>query len=141
MMEFGVAVKRIAAAFAHRANRSMEKHHLTVSQAEMIAYLHRMWRKGQPVIQRDIEEALNLSNPTVSGTLDRLEKKGMLVRVPNPENRRVNLVELSDTARALTKDVLGDLRDLQEKMLSCLDAQERETLDRLLSKILDNLAE
>ena len=141
MMEFGVAVKRIAAAFAHRANRSMEKHHLTVSQAEMIAYLNRRQRDGCPVIQRDIEEALNLSNPTVSGTLDRLEKKGMLVRVPNPENRRVNLVEITETARALTKDVIQDLRDLQEQMLSCLDAQERETLDRLLSKILDNLAE
>lgn len=140
-MEFGSALKRISLEFMRQANRTFEQQGLTASQAEALFFLMRRECRGKPAIQRDIEEALKLSNPTVSGTLDRLERKGLVKRLPDPENRRVNQIALTEKALALHEEMRRSRDALERQLLSCLTGEERETLNKLLKKILASISE
>lgn len=123
-----------------KANRMFEKHDLTAPQAETLFFLMRQEAQGLGAIQRDIEDALRLSNPTVSGTLDRLEKKGFIERKPNPENRRVNQIVLTEQARDLTEQAQEEKNRLDENLLTCLTEEEKETLNTLMNKLLANIS-
>ena len=82
--------------------------------------------------QGDIEEALKLSNPTVSGTLDRLERKGLVKRLPDPENRRVNQIALTEKALAEAAPAARQLRieggDLRRQLLLFAFGQREQGL-------------
>lgn len=138
-MEFASAMKQIITAFRRRANQTLEQNNLTVSQAEMLFFIARQDEKGQKIIQRNIEEALHLSNPTVSGTLDRLEKKRLIERRPDPENRRVNLVQLTDVARQQRDQTIANMIALEECALIGFTAEEILQLEGFLTRILKNI--
>ncbi|NLF27908.1 MAG: MarR family transcriptional regulator [Clostridiales bacterium] len=140
-MEFGSALRRINLEFMRLANRTFDQHGLTAPQAEALFFLMRRQCRGKPAIQRDIEEALKLSNPTVSGTLDRLEKKGLVERRPDPENRRVNQIVLTKKALAIHEEMKMSRDELERQLLSSLTGAEQEALDALLKKILASISE
>ena len=58
---------------------------LTAAQGHIMGFLA---HREQPPCSRDIEEAFELSHPTVSGLLSRLEKKGFIEFRADPEDRR-----------------------------------------------------
>ncbi len=133
---------RMAREFMRQGNRMFEQQNLTAAQAETLFFLtHREMHGEGTAIQRDIEEALRLSNPTVSGTIDRLEKKGFVTRQSNPENRRVNRIVLTAKARALHEEAHKSWRELEERMLSPLTGDEREELLRIVEKILVGISD
>jgi DNA-binding MarR family transcriptional regulator len=72
----------------------------------------------------------------MTNRLDRLEEAGLLVRSPNPDDRRGVIVSLTAdglrTIKILLKDYLSDLNDLLEP----LSAAERRQLAGLLKKLL-----
>ena len=53
-------------------NEGLKKYDLTKSQRDVLGYLH--FTDKDPVIQKDIEEHFHISNPTVTGILNRLEQ-------------------------------------------------------------------
>jgi len=103
-------------------------------------FLYSCEQNKASVIQRDIENAMRLKNPTVSGILDRLERKGFISRVPNPSNRRVNQIVLTPKAISLRETATADLEALEENMLQEVSAEDREHLAQTLNRILDSLA-
>ncbi|MFC3039184.1 MarR family winged helix-turn-helix transcriptional regulator [Virgibacillus xinjiangensis] len=49
-----------------------------------------------------IELSLNLTNPTVSVLLSRLEEKGFIRRITNPADNRSRIIELTDKVEPIT---------------------------------------
>lgn len=140
-MEFATAIKKIITSFRRWANQSLEKDDLTISQAEMLFFITQQEEQGNAVIQRNIEDALKLSNPTVSGTLDRLGRKGLIERVPDPANRRVNIVRRTDKAKRNRERMIAHMAKLEQKALQGFTEDEIRQLDALLSKVLKNISE
>ena len=138
-MEIGRALKRIEMAFRKDGDRMLEKYGLTTSQMSLMMFLFRAADAGRRVIQRDIEEALRLKTSTVSGTLDRLEKNGFICRVPDPESRRVNRIELTEKAEAMKNEGERDMRAFERRVLSPLNEEKQKKLEEMLARILENL--
>ncbi len=57
--------------------------------------------------QTELAQRMNLTTSTVTGLLDRLERRGLTVRVPDPFDRRRSTVELSDRGREELAEVKG----------------------------------
>ena len=76
----GRQFKRIHMIMDYNFNSVVARYDLTTAQADMLILLFH--NKGTPMCQKDIEERLGLKNPTVTGTLKRLEAKGFIERVP-----------------------------------------------------------
>jgi DNA-binding MarR family transcriptional regulator len=84
---------------------------------------------------KELAELLSCSRATITGIVDTMEKKGLVSRSPNHDDRRSLLVTLTEKGRRLLKDT----PELQETFASCcfdvLPPKEAEELYTLLRKL------
>jgi DNA-binding MarR family transcriptional regulator len=85
---------------------------------------------------QDIADGLNLTPPTVSVGVKRLEEAGLLKRKPNPQDKRAVQFFLTAKGQSLQKQSQVFRRRKLELILSGLTQQEQETLLELLGKAL-----
>ena len=64
-----------------------------------------------PKSQQDIAKRLNMNDGTIAKALRKLEDKNMIQRSPNPDNRRQNLISLTDTGL----NIAEEFNNLDEK--------------------------
>lgn len=57
-----------------------------------------------PKSQQDIAKRLNMNDGTIAKALRKLEDKNMIQRSPNPDNRRQNLISLTDTGLSIAEE-------------------------------------
>jgi DNA-binding MarR family transcriptional regulator len=84
------------------------------------------------------EEAL-ISTAGMTNRLDRLEQAGLINRLPDPDDRRGVLVELTNEGLELVDAAIDAHRGLSRRLLGGLDSGERDELDGLLKKLLEPL--
>ena len=94
----------------------------------------------QMLTPTEVSERTLTSSATVTSTLDILEYNGWVRRVPNPDDRRSVLIEITDEGRALANQFLPGIRALEQAVLVELSRSERATLLKLLGKVLHGAA-
>ena len=86
-----------------------------------------------------LSKILMLTSAGVTNRLDGLERRGLVVRGPDPEDRRGVVVELTEAGSQLAEHAVGAFADAQGTLLSGLTVQEVKTLGRLLRKMQSGL--
>lgn len=132
-------VKKTALLIEKKTNSVLMPHGLTSTQFRTLMFLYR--KRGDRVRQIDLETAFAMTNPTVTGILNNLEKKGLIQRTENPDDRRSKLIVLTDAALSMMPllDSLAD--DAESRVTHSLSADEYSQLAYLLKKIIsDNTA-
>ena len=90
---------------------------------------------------RSIELAnrVGVEGPTMVAMLDRLEKSGLIVRVPSDTDRRVKLVRLTPAGAKLYQKVRAEADAVRKELLSGIDpkvlASATELLEHLQSVV------
>jgi len=91
-------------------------------------------RDHGPETQQALASALHIDPTNLVGLLNELETDGLVARRRSSEDRRRHIVELTARgARRLTRAEVG-LAAAEDEVLGGLDADERETLYRLLAR-------
>jgi DNA-binding MarR family transcriptional regulator len=100
-------------------------------------------RAGNPyrLNPTDLSATALLSTGAMTNRLDRLESAGLVRRLPDPEDRRGVLVELTAEGRSLIDRVLTAHVRNEERILESLTDADRRQLTRLLRKLLVSLGE
>lgn len=95
-------------------------------------------RSGPPyrLPQARLMTQLALTSGTVSVRVDRLARRGVVVREPDPDDARISLVRLTDEGVRLFDAVAPTHLANEERLLSALDDGEREQLADLLRRLL-----
>jgi len=70
--------------------------------------------------------------------IDRLEQKGLVRRIPNPEDRRAMSVEITVAGKALYPQLLEVKERVQAQFLRGFSADEVRVLEGLLTRLIDN---
>lgn len=83
-----------------------------------------------------LESHFQMSHSTAVGLLNHLEKDGWIRRIPNPDNRREKMVDLSEKARSCTDSLLKAGQDLEIQFTANLTKEETEEYIRLSKKII-----
>ena len=83
--------------------------------------------------------SLMVTSGTMTNRIDRLEEKGLVRRVPDPEDRRGILVELTEQGRELIDTALPAHVANEQRILQTLSKEEQHTLATLLGKLLSSL--
>lgn len=89
---------------------------------------------------KNIKTHLNLNASTVSGIISRLEIKGLVARLPNPEDKRASFITLTAKASDLLKHSPTTLQEKLSERLKELDDRRIDELDRnidLLIRIME----
>jgi DNA-binding MarR family transcriptional regulator len=76
----------------------------------------------------DLSEMLSLSNSTVSGILDRLEKQGCIERTRSDEDRRVVYVNVTDEFKKHKQEHFNEIEKKLEAMMNKATPEELEKI-------------
>ena len=117
-------------------NQTFKEFDLTASQTFSLIYLFEAKRAQKEVNQKDIEREMDVSNPTVTGILNRLEHKGLIERVECPSDARVRNIVVTEKALEIDKQLQIKFREAEEELIASLSEKEADELQRLLKKIL-----
>lgn len=130
-------IKKTALVVEKRTNAELLPYELSSTQFRTLMFLY--YRCDNPVRQIDIENVLAMTNPTVTGILNKLEKKGLVQRIENPNDKRSKLISLTEHALEMIPllDSLGET--IEEQVTSALSDEERKELIALLKKIMKHV--
>lgn len=78
---------------------------------------------------------LLLSSAGVTSRLDRLERRGLIVRLPDPDDRRGVLIELTERGKELVDAAVRANTESETQLMAGFNGREIETLRRLLRKL------
>lgn len=109
---------------------------LTTSQLDVIICIAEGC--GGPVNQKDIEEELRLTNPTVTGILKRLERKGFVDRAVGSRDRRYKEVCLTEKSSQLGDRLHPSAQVMLGQLFRDFSLQEFDELNRLLRRLVEN---
>ncbi len=112
-----------------------ERFGLTGPSFAVIATLRRAGKPYQ-LSQRALTDALQLTGGTISVRIDRLERDGIVERLPDPNDQRGVLVRLTDTGERLFEQVAPIHLANEDRLLSALNTEQREQLAALLRILL-----
>jgi MarR family transcriptional regulator, 2-MHQ and catechol-resistance regulon repressor len=96
---------------------------------------------GEPLTPSQVSDRVLVASATMTATLDMLEHRGWLRRIPNPSDRRSVLIEITPEGRATADQLLPGIRTTEKDILSTLTPGERVHLLDLLGKILTRAAD
>ncbi|MBQ1207779.1 MAG: MarR family transcriptional regulator [Lachnospiraceae bacterium] len=109
---------------------------LTASQGRIMGYLAHY---PQPPCARDIAEAFQLSHPTVSGLLGRLEKKGFIKFLCDEQDRRSRRIYLLPKGLESVKRIEDTIMLNEQRMVQGFSGEEREQFMALLDRAISNM--
>ncbi|MFB7863135.1 MULTISPECIES: MarR family winged helix-turn-helix transcriptional regulator [unclassified Streptomyces] len=92
----------------------------------------------EPPRMADLAARLEVVPRAVTTLVDGLEAAGRVRRAPDPTNRRVVRIELTDTGRDTLRELRSARRAAAEDMLAPLTVEQREVLGGLLSALVDH---
>ncbi|RXR26781.1 MarR family transcriptional regulator [Oerskovia turbata] len=85
---------------------------------------------------RDLNEHVLISQPSLSRMAERLEQRGLVERVPAPDDARGTIVRLTPEGARLQKEIgRRHVRTISAYVGGALDADELATLKGLLDKL------
>ena len=84
-VRYGYLVRVLQNCTDQAMNNALASMDLTAAQGHIMGFIT---HREKPPCARDIEEQFQLSHPTVSGILSRLEQKGFVEMRPDPQDRR-----------------------------------------------------
>ena len=93
---------------------------------------------GPAQTQARLAEAVGRDKTRLIPILDALEARGLLVRAPDPADRRNKTVELTAAGRALRAAAARAIGVAEEEVLGVLGAAERRTFRELLGRLYED---
>ena len=129
-----ILIKKASLVFDKISNQLLTPYDLTNSQFKILMVL--MHAPAGSVRQIDIENKFAMTNPTVTGLVQKLEAKDLVKRMPHPEDKRSKVLVLTDRAMGMKEELLALADDLERQMTQNLNHDECEQLAALLLKIL-----
>ncbi len=123
---------RINKKFEKLQRKIIQKENLTTAQYSI---LQQLW-KTDGVQFKSLADACCCSQSTITGIVDTMEKKDIVVRKQSPEDRRVWLVMLTEKGKILEKET-PKINSILDNCCSGFDPNDVEILTILLKK-LDN---
>ncbi len=108
-----------------------------LTHAQVFLINHLLKKSG--ISQVELAGLLNMGVVGVSEIVDRMERRGWVERLPDPDDKRANLVRLKSQAKRLLPKVFAAIHALNEQTLAGLSKQEVDVLITALQKIRRNL--
>lgn len=94
---------------------------------------------GSTLSQTELAKLAVVEQPTMAATLSRMERDGLIVREPDPGDRRSSLIRLTPAALAKLPRLMALRSQAAEEALAGFDEAERELLAGMLMRIIANV--
>lgn len=107
---------------------------LDLAGFDVLLTLRRQGR-GRALSPSELAQDMMISTSAMTNRLDRLQKRGLIERQPDPADRRALRIVLTEAGFALADRIVASHVATEERLVSALSGEERAELRRLLAKI------
>lgn len=129
----GIVMHRVM----QRARGMYKEFDMSRSQASILFTLN----KNQIMSQKELASSLNVTPPSITSAIQKMEKDGYLTRRADKTDQRVMRLSLTDKGAACVSHVMDVGMDMEKLMFRGMNTEEKLLLRRLLMQIYENLEE
>ena len=127
-------LKFVWSSLIRRVDLHMQPLELTGMQWEPVLML---WLKRADTVA-GLARVSNMGVASMTRMLDRLERRGLVRRVPNPDDRRAFQLELTEEGKSVVPKLRTAGMKVLNRMLDGFSAKEAQQFEAFLLRILDN---
>ena len=131
----GHLINRIARLGNRWTEPRLQKLGLAVAQLPVFGAL----RSLGPLSQKELARITHVEQPTMAQLLARMERDELVQRTPDPKDGRSSLVSLTPLALRKAAPAREILLEGNKAVLTGFTDREVKTLNRLLTRVLENL--
>ena len=113
----------------------------TISNHELFYRVSNSIQRKGNLTMGELSNVLSVPLSTATRIVDWLVDNGYVQRLPDPEDRRIVRVALTDIGQEMHKLIDSYIRQRVQQILSCLTFEERTILLALVSKVVSTLKE
>lgn len=117
-------------------SNALESVDLTAAQGHIMGYLA---HRKTPPCPRDIESEFQLSHPTVSGILSRLEQKGFIELRTDPEDRRCKRIYILEKGNQCHELMHQTIESNEKRIVAGFTPEEQELFGQMLQRAITNM--
>lgn len=110
------------------------------AQPGYLSILHQLWNKDV-VTQKELNGYLEIEQATISNTLKRMERDGLIERAPDKNDKRKQLIRLTSKGQSLKAHVDNAVSNLQTVVNQGLTINDRRYFMRILKQMTERLEE
>ncbi len=110
-----------------------------VSIPQLLCLTHLAGQDAYQATHKQLTEHLNLNSSTVTGIINRLEKKGFIARLPKVGDRRTTYVALTSAGYKLLKSTPNLLHEKLARNLQRLSPEQIQQIRTSLALLIDAL--
>ena len=124
-------------AIARRLQKNFKQHGIDIT-IEQWSVLYHLWKRNG-LSQQELCNATFRDKPSITRLVDNLEKQKLVKRVASVEDRRINMICLSEAAAALRDQTMEMANQTLNEALGGVSAEEIEVCKSVLQRVYDNL--
>ena len=128
-------ILRLSKHLERRLKSTFSEFGLNLGDFDVLATLRRSGEAFQ-LSPTELFSTLMVTSGTMTNRLDRLEKADLIRRLPDPNDRRGTLIQLTDKGFNLIEQAIVAHVENEHRILNAATSLDRETLDRLLREFL-----
>jgi DNA-binding MarR family transcriptional regulator len=126
-----------AASVARRMQKNFRNAGLDIT-IEQWSVLYHLW-KEDGLSQQELCNRTYRDKPSITRLIDNLEKLKLVKRVASQNDRRVNMVCLTEAAQSLQQTTIDLANQTMHEALDGITKEEIETVKKVLQRVFDNL--
>jgi DNA-binding MarR family transcriptional regulator len=136
-LEIEAAIQALSGLWYHQGPEVPEwvAQELTFGQMRLLYLLS----KHGPAPMSRVAEWLGVGLPAASGTVDRVERHGLVAREHRLDDRRVVECQLTDAGRRLIDEIAGMRLDMMRQFLAVLNEDELAEMARVITLALERM--
>lgn len=131
----GFVINKTSQAIKKEFSRRLKAYDLT---PEQWSALNRLGEEDG-LTQKDLAERTYKDSPNTTRIIDKLEKKGLLQRREDPEDRRAFQIFLTESGKSLREQIIPVASQLNVDVTDGLDKKDLSQLLQLMNRIYANL--
>lgn len=133
---FGYLIHDVARQLRRHFDAAAQRHELTLPQWRVIAQLS----QHDGVSQVALAGLCETDPMTISGVIERLETKGLVLRVADPDDSRAKMVRITDKARSVVTEMKALADEVYKEAFKGIGEADKAAAFRVLNEMSDNLS-
>lgn len=130
-------IKQVDHAITLRTNAFLRPYGLARSQWEVLFRI----AAADGVTQKSLQSAMKVESGTLTGIVDTLIKKGWVTRTSHQQDRRINVLRMTEEGARRWQEIPSPITQLRPQMMQGISAEEEAAAIWVLQQAVKNLEE
>ena len=136
----GSMIKILSETIGQKVNKNCKEFNLTMQQMKILHFL-KMREGAKEASQKEIQNFMRISHPTVVNILRLMKEKGFIETSTSHEDKRMKIVRLTGKEDKFVKDVISEREEMEKQLVKGLTQKDQENLRWYLKKMYENLTD